>query len=145
FLPSGYSVFALAAYASERAAPLLPLYSYAGVCWWRDAFHVAAARVEQDVKHDPDQFDDAALPAMVAKLRERHPSNRLVDHLGSNCALRYGCANAKNLFHERWECPIPLAPACNAACVGCISAQPGAPIAAPQDRLTFVPTLDEVL
>ncbi len=145
FLPPGYSVFGLAAYESEADAPLLPLHCYAAVCLWRDELCVPAARVESDVKHDPGQFDDAALPALVARLRERHPRNRLVDHLGANCALRYGCANAKNLFHGRWECPVPVAPACNAACVGCISAQPGAPIPSPQERLTFVPTVDDVI
>jgi MoaA/NifB/PqqE/SkfB family radical SAM enzyme len=68
-----------------------------------------------------------------------------LQHLADNCALRYGCANAKNLFYGRWECPVPLAPSCNAACIGCISAQPDAPISPPQDRLSFVPDVAEVL
>jgi len=145
FLPPGYSLFGLASYESARGAPLLPLFAYSALCWWRGAFHVPAARVEIDVKHDPAQFDDAALPARVGRMRARHPGNRLVAHLADRCALRYGCANAKNLFLERWECPVPLAPACNAACVGCISALPDAPIPSPQERLTFVPTAAEVL
>jgi pyruvate-formate lyase-activating enzyme len=145
FLPSGYSVFGLAAAMKETGAPLLPLYSYAAVCWWRDAFHVPAMRVESDVKHDAAQFDGATLATLVPQLFARHPGNRLVRHLGENCALRYDCANAKNLFYERWECPVPIAPACNAACVGCISAQPDAPIPSPQERLTFVPTVAEIL
>jgi len=33
FLPSGYSVFGLAAFERRDGAPLLPLYSYAAVCW----------------------------------------------------------------------------------------------------------------
>jgi pyruvate-formate lyase-activating enzyme len=145
FLPPCYSVFGLTAAHQERGAPLLPLYSYAAVCWWRDAFHVPAARVESDVKHDPAQFDAATVAARVPELIARHPGNRLVRHLGENCALRYGCANAKNLFLARWECPIPIAPACNAACVGCISAQPDAPIPSPQERLAFVPSVEEIL
>lgn len=145
FLPPGYSVYGLAAYRSGRGAPLLPLFSYAALCWWKGAFHVPAARIEADTKHDPDQFDEAELATRVARLKERHPDNRLVDHLSRNCALTYGCANAKNLFYERWECPVPLAPACNAACVGCISAQPDAPIPSPQERLAFVPEVEEVL
>ncbi len=145
FLPPGYSVFGLSAYESSPAAPLLPLFSYAAVVWWRGRFHVPAARVEADVKHDPDQFDERELARRVRKLRARHPQNRLVAHLSGNCALTYGCANAKNLFYERWECPVPMAPACNAACIGCISAQPDAPIPSPQERLAFVPTVEEVL
>jgi pyruvate-formate lyase-activating enzyme len=145
FLPSSYSVTALAAYRARENAPLLPLYTYAALCWYRGAFHVAAERVEADPKHAPASFDDAGLEARVAELRARHPRNRLVEHLGSKCALTWGCANAKNLFHGRWECPIPVASVCNARCVGCISAQPDAPIPSPQERLAFVPSVDEVL
>ena len=128
FLPSGYSVFSLAAYERLPQAPLLPLYTYAAVCWYRGEFHVPAMRVEPDVKHDADQFSDKRLRSLVSRVRKQHPKNRLVAHLADNCALRYGCANAKNLFYGRWECPIPLSPTCNAACIGCISAQPDAPI-----------------
>ncbi len=145
FLPSGYSVLALAAYERASGAPQLPLYTYAAVCWYRGAFHVPALRVEEDVKHDPGSFEGEDLGSLVAELRARLPQNRLVEHLGSNCALTYGCANAKNLFHGRWECPIPLAPACNARCVGCISAQPDSPVPSPQERLAFVPSVEEAL
>ncbi|MBI3469650.1 MAG: radical SAM protein, partial [Planctomycetes bacterium] len=145
FLPPGYSVFALAAYERLPQAPLLPLYTYSAVCWYRGKFHVPARRVEADVKHDPDQFSDRRLQQLVRRLRERHPKNRLVEHLAENCAMHYGCANAKNLFYGRWECPIPVSPTCNAMCVGCISALPDAPISPPQDRLTFVPSVREVL
>jgi pyruvate-formate lyase-activating enzyme len=145
FLPSGYSVLALAAYERLPQAPLLPLFTYAAVCWYRGKFHVPAMRVELDTKHDPSQFSDAKLRQLVSRLRKRLPKNRLIEHLADNCALRYGCANAKNLFYGRWECPIPLSPSCNAACIGCISAQPDAPISPPQDRLTFVPEVQQVL
>jgi pyruvate-formate lyase-activating enzyme len=145
FPPPGFSLFGLASYASEPGAPLLPLHAYGAVCLYDDVLHVPMARVEADVKHDPAQFDETALPRLVATLQQRFPRNRLVAHLGDNCALRYGCANAKNLFHERWEAPVALAPACNAACVGCISAQPDSPIPSPQERLAFVPTVDEVV
>jgi molybdenum cofactor biosynthesis enzyme MoaA len=145
FLPPGYAVFALAAFERLPQAPLLPLHSYAAVCWYGGQFHVPAVRVESDTKHDPDQFTDRGLRQRVRQLRKRLPTNRLVEHLAENCAVRYGCANAKNLFYGRWECPIPLVPACNAACVGCISALPDQPIPSPQDRLTFVPDIADVL
>jgi len=145
FLPSGYAVLRLASFERLPQAPLLPLHAYAAVCWYRGEFHVPAVRVEQDTKHDPAEFSDRQLGRHVARLRRRLPKNPLVEHLAENCALRYGCANAKNLFYGRWECPIPIAPACNAACVGCISAQPDAPIASPQDRLAFVPSIADVL
>jgi wyosine [tRNA(Phe)-imidazoG37] synthetase (radical SAM superfamily) len=145
FLPSGYVALSLAAYERLPQAPLLPLYTYAAVCWYRGKFHVPALRIESDVKHDPAQFSERRLRQLVRKLLQKHLRNRLVQHLADNCALRYGCANAKNLFYGRWECPIPLAPSCNAACIGCISAQPDAPISPPQDRLDFVPEVADVL
>jgi MoaA/NifB/PqqE/SkfB family radical SAM enzyme len=46
----------------------------------------------------------------------------------------------------RWECPIPISPACNANCIGCISFQPQEEeIISTQDRLTFKPTAAEVV
>ena len=145
FVPSGYVVESLAAYERLPQAPLLPLYTYAAVCWYNHTLCVPALRVESDVKHDPGQFSESRLKRLVRHLSGRHPQNRLLEHLGRNCALRYECANARNLFYGRWECPIPLSPTCNAACIGCISAQPDAPISAPQQRLSFVPRVQEIL
>jgi MoaA/NifB/PqqE/SkfB family radical SAM enzyme len=102
-------------------------------------------KIETDSKHDPAQFSRRKLTRVVHELCAKYPKNRLVRHLAENCALKYGCANAKNLFYGRWECPIPVASSCNAACIGCISAQPDAPISAPQDRLNFVPEVAEVI
>jgi MoaA/NifB/PqqE/SkfB family radical SAM enzyme len=46
----------------------------------------------------------------------------------------------------RWECPIPTSPACNANCIGCISFQPvEETIVSTQDRLTFKPTVEEIV
>ncbi len=145
FLPPGYVASALAAYERQSQAAPLPLFAYAAACWYRGRFHVAGMRVERDVKHDPSQFSERALAAHVRRLTAKHPTNRLVRHLAENCAIKYGCANARNLFYGRWECPIPVASVCNAACIGCISAQPDAPISSPQDRLTFQPTVAEAI
>jgi wyosine [tRNA(Phe)-imidazoG37] synthetase (radical SAM superfamily) len=145
FLPPGYVVCALAAYERQPQAAPLPLFTYAATCWLRGKFHVPAVRVEHDVKHDPSQFSERTLAAHVRRLTTRRPKNRLVRHLAENCAVKYGCANARNLFYGRWECPIPVASVCNAACIGCISAQPDAPISPPQDRLTFQPSVAEAI
>jgi MoaA/NifB/PqqE/SkfB family radical SAM enzyme len=41
---------------------------------------------------------------------------------------------------------VPVSPACNANCVGCISLQPDEePIVSTQDRLTFLPTPEEIV
>ncbi len=44
----------------------------------------------------------------------------------------------------RWEAPLPSSPACNARCLGCLSLQPEGGPPATQDRITFVPTPEEL-
>ena len=145
FLPPGYTIFSVAAYQRQPEAPLLPIYAYSAVCWYRGKFHVPALRVDDDVKHDPAQFSLNKIKKLVERRREQFPQNRLIAHHGVNCALRYGCPNAQNLFLERWEAPIAVSAACNAACVGCISEQPADTVQSPHDRLTFVPTIEEII
>jgi pyruvate-formate lyase-activating enzyme len=70
--------------------------------------------------------------------------NRLLQQL-SRCALEYHCFAAKNVFFQRWECPLPTSPSCNANCLGCISLQPSECCPASQERIPFVPSVDEVL
>ncbi len=145
FLPPRYTALWLAAYERAADAPQLPLYCYAAVCWYRGEFYVAAVQVDEDPKHDPQMFLPHVLRRYIKRMRKQYPQNRLVAHLADRCALRYGCANAMNFFYRRWEMPVPVAPACNAACVGCISAQPDAPVPSPQERLDFVPEVSEIV
>ena len=70
------------------------------------------------------------------------PDNRLVQHL-STCATDYRCLTAQNLFLGRGEGAIPVSPACNAACLGCISEQWGE-VDSPQTRLGFAPSAVEI-
>jgi len=145
FLPPGYTIFSVAAYHRQPAAPLLPIYAYSAVCWYRGQFHVPALRVDDDVKHDPAQFSWRKIKKLVEQRRRQFPANRLIAHHGVNCALRYGCPNAQNLFLNRWEAPIAVSAACNAACVGCISEQPADTVQSPHDRLGFVPSVEEIV
>jgi len=145
FLPPGYTIFSVAAYHRQSEAPLLPIYAYSAVCWYRGQFHVPARRVDDEVKHDPAQFSLGKIKRLVEQRRRQFPHNRLISHHGSNCALRYGCPNAQNFFLKRWEAPIAVSGACNAACVGCISEQPPDTVQSPHDRLGFVPTVEEMV
>jgi hypothetical protein len=70
------------------------------------------------------------------------PDSRLRRHL-ETCATDYRCLTAQNLFLRRGEGAIPVSPACNAACLGCISEQWG-DVASPQTRLAFAPTAAEI-
>ncbi|MBE0502470.1 MAG: radical SAM protein, partial [Desulfuromonadales bacterium] len=67
----------------------------------------------------------------------------LIEQL-SRCAVDYHCFAAKNLFFGRWEAPLPTSPTCNSRCLGCISKQESDCCPASQDRLTFVPTVEEI-
>ena len=60
--------------------------------------------------------------------------------------MTYNCPAARNFAMGRWECPVPVSPACNANCIGCISFQPqDETIVSTQDRLTFKPTAEEII
>jgi pyruvate-formate lyase-activating enzyme len=145
FLPPGWTGFALSAYRREAQAPLLPLQAYTAVCWYRGGFCVPARRVDDDPKHDPATFAPTEIAARVEERCAAQPANRLLAHHGRRCALEWGCPNAQNLFLGRFEAPIALSRACNAACVACISEQPHGTVPSPQTRLEFLPTLDEIL
>ena len=129
-----------------RKAVELTLWSYTAVGWCveEERFYVAAVRVDRNRQWEPQHFDDRKLEPLVRKRLGEQPQNRLVEQL-SRCALDYHCFAAKNLFFGRWEAPLPCSPACNAQCIGCISLQdePKA-CQASQDRLTFVPTVEEL-
>lgn len=128
---------------SPEKTPLLPLFAYTAVGWAKGKFWVTAVRSDADIRQDLCQFDFAALERKTRKRLHRLHHNRLVQHLGI-CCLVYGCPAARNYFLDRWEAPLPCSPACNAACAGCISQQPEGKCKATQDRLTFVPTPQEI-
>ncbi|HVZ57325.1 MAG TPA: radical SAM protein [Chitinophagaceae bacterium] len=146
FLPPAHTGFYLAAYERAADAPTLPLFCYTAAGWWKERFFVPAVRIEQDIRQDCGGYDQQKVASGVERLLKAFPHNRLVEHLGQNCALTYHCPAARNYFLGRWECPVPSSPACNANCVGCISLQPDEePIVSTQDRLTFRPTVEEIV
>ncbi len=124
-------------------APLLPLFAYTAVGWAEGRFWVAGLRSDADIRQDIDQFNLSALEQKTRKQLKKYSHNRLVQHLGT-CCLVYGCPAARNYFLGRWEAPLPCSPVCNAACAGCISLQPAGLCPSTQDRITFVPTPQEI-
>jgi len=146
FVPPAYTGLFLAAYETDTNAPTLPLFCYTAVGWSDNQFFVPAIRIENDIRQDCEGYDQTKVKAGVTQLLRSYPHNRLVKHLANNCALTYHCPAARNYFLQRWECPVPVSPACNANCVGCISLQPDEePIVSTQDRLTFLPTPEEIV
>lgn len=146
FIPPAHTGFYLAAFESLPDAETLPLFCYTAVGWHNEKFYVPATRIEQDIRQDCGGYDDKKIKAGVEHLLNAYPHNRLMQHLANNCALTYDCPAARNYFMGRWECPIPVSPACNANCIGCISFQPqDETIYSSQDRLTFKPTAHEIV
>ncbi|MFM9984332.1 MAG: radical SAM protein [Flavobacteriales bacterium] len=142
-----YTQLYMAAFGTEEeGAPTLPLYCYTTVGWLDDKFYTTAVRVDPDVRQDLENFDQEYIVKKTDERIAQHPGNRLIEHLGNNCSKRYCCPAARNFFLGRWECPIPVSPACNSNCLGCISFQPQEhDLTSPQDRLTFIPTVDEIV
>jgi len=146
FVPPAHTGFFLAAYETLKDAPTLPLFCYTCVGWLNEKFYVPAVRIEKDIRQDCKGYDQHKVELGTKQLLKAYPHNRLVNHLANNCALTYHCPAARNYFLGRWECPIPVSPACNANCVGCISLQPDEEsIVSTQDRLTFLPTPEEIV
>ncbi|MHB8789532.1 MAG: radical SAM protein [Desulfobulbaceae bacterium] len=144
FMAPAHTAIFSAAYQTGDNAPLLPLFAYSAVGWHRGKFWVAGFRSDPDPRQDAAGFDQERINRRTRAMLVQHQANRLIQHLGK-CCLTYGCPAARNYFMGRWEAPLPTSPACNAACVGCISLQPSGCCPATQDRIKFVPTPAEIV
>jgi pyruvate-formate lyase-activating enzyme len=141
-LPPGYLRTWLPAYADDGQAPVLPLYGYAAVASVDGEPHVAATRTDRWSAWDPQADDRQHVDREIQAARRPFPDSRLLRHL-ETCATDYRCLTAQNVFLRRGEGAIPVSPACNAACLGCISEQWG-DVESPQTRLAFAPTATEM-
>jgi wyosine [tRNA(Phe)-imidazoG37] synthetase (radical SAM superfamily) len=146
FIPPAHTGLYLSAFETAPEAPTLPLFCYTAAGWKSGKFYVAALRVEKDIRQECAGYDDEEIQRGVTRLLSAYPHNRLVRHLMENCCQTYHCPAARNFALSRWECPVPSSPACNANCIGCISFQPQEEqIVSTQDRLTFMPTVEEIV
>lgn len=136
-LPPGYLRLLLPAFIKEDFAPLLPPFSYTATVWKDNQFKVAGKLIDDSSLFRPHHFNDSALEEKIKERLNKSPHNCLLRHL-SNCALKYHCYTAQNIFYKRWEGGLPTSPACNADCRGCISTSS-------QERIKFIPTLKEIL
>ncbi len=146
FIPPAHTGLYIAAYETMNDAPTLPLFCYTATGWNDDKIYVPAIRIEQDIRQESTGYSEGAIHDGTNQLLAAYPNNRLVRHLMENCCMTYTCPAARNLALGRWECPVPVSPACNANCIGCISFQPlDETIISTQDRLTFRPTAQEIV
>lgn len=142
--PAHTQIYRAAYDRSEDRAPLLPLYAYTAVGWRDGGFWVTGLRVDSDIRQDIALLDFDEIERQAEHTLQAYPRNRLVAHLVNYCVRRYGCPAARNFVLQRWECPVPMSPICNARCVGCISLQPKNCVPSPQHRISFVPTPEEI-
>ena len=147
FIPPAHTGLYVSAYETmDEEAPTLPLFCYTAVGWLDGINYVPAVRIEQDIRQDCEGYDQETIDYGASHLLKTYGENRLVQHLMQNCCMTYHCPAARNFAMGRWECPIPISPACNANCIGCISFQPiEEEIVSNQERLSFKPTAAEVV
>jgi wyosine [tRNA(Phe)-imidazoG37] synthetase (radical SAM superfamily) len=146
FIPPAHTGLYLSAFETEPDAPTLPLFCYTAAGWFNEKFYVPAIRIEPDIRQEARGYDAFSISEGAENLLKSYPHNRLVKHLMENCCNTYHCPAARNLSLGRWECHVPVSPACNANCIGCISFQPQEEtIHSTQDRLTFRPSAEEII
>ncbi len=143
-LPQGYARTLLPAYVRKKSEGPLPLFGYAAVAWRNGTFYVAARKVEEPGPWDPAHYGTPDLPGRVNEKLKACPQNRILKQL-ARCALEYSCYTAQNIFYGRWEGGVPVSPACNAGCLGCISLQPSDCCPSPQARIGFAPDAEEIV
>ncbi len=141
--PPGWTRTHLPAYHTRGLSPVLPLYAYAAAGFAGGTLVGAAIRTDRRRHWDPSLYSTPDLDDRIRARIARDPGNRVLDQV-ARCAHEYRCFTAQNVFYERWEGAIPLSPACNAACVGCISEQdPETGPPPSQWRIAVGPEVDE--
>jgi len=144
-LPIGYTRTLLPAYEKLAGTEPLPFFGYSAVAGLNGRLYVAAIKTDDPRKWHPRAFQRRTLERLVREKQAAYPANRVLKQ-HAHCALDYACPTASNLFFGRWEMAIAVSPGCNARCLGCISKQEEEEnLISPQDRLTFIPTVDEIV
>ncbi len=123
---------------------LLPMWAYTAVGFGEGAYWAAGFRIEYNPKWDPRHYDDRKLVSAIRAYRKKHGQGPLLEHLFA-CATNNHCFAAKNLFLKRWEAPLPVSRGCNSECLGCLSLQKDPSCAASHQRISFKPTVKEIV
>lgn len=138
----GYTRTLLPAYQKQKGWQYMPFFAYSAIGFLEEKIYIAALPTEPTLKWHPSQYNSVDLQNKIKAKIKQFPKNPIVRHL-AECSNLYSCFTAQNIFYERWEGGIPVSPACNASCLGCISQTQGGP-ESPQQRLKFTPTPNEI-
>jgi len=143
-LPIGYTRICLPAYTKTPETEPLPFFGYTAVAAINGKLHTAALATDDPHRWHPAAYNRQQLQRLVEQRLAAEPDNRVLAH-HAHCALDYACPTASNLFFQRWEGAIAVSPGCNARCIGCISKQDEDNLVSPQDRLLFIPEVEEIV
>ncbi|HEX9070186.1 MAG TPA: radical SAM protein, partial [Ktedonobacterales bacterium] len=143
-LPVGYTRTNLPGYDLAPQAKPLPFFGYSAVVGVGEALFVAATQTDDPGPWHPRHFAPARVKRVVRQRLREEPENAVLRH-HAHCALDYGCPTATNLFLRREEGAVAVSAGCNARCVGCISKQDEDGLVSPQDRLTFLPPVADIV
>jgi wyosine [tRNA(Phe)-imidazoG37] synthetase (radical SAM superfamily) len=127
----------------DAARPGLPLWAYTAVGFGKRGPVAALFQADETSRWSPSLYYKGSLEDAVEERLAKDPDNPVLKQLKS-CATDYLCCCAQNVFYERWEGAVPIAPACTAACLGCISKDPEWNTPVPQKRLKFSPKPEEI-
>jgi len=134
---------ALVGGGDDAARPGLPLWAYTAVGYGKLGPVAAMFLADETSRWAPELFYGEDLGGLVDKRLAEDPDNLILKQL-SQCARDYLCTCAQNVFYERWEGAVPTAPACTAACLGCLSKDPEWDTPTPQKRLKFKPNPEHI-
>lgn len=141
-LPQGFTRTLLPAIVDQ--GDRLPILGYAAVgVDEKGQLMVAAKETDEDNRWNPKYYNTADLEQRVAAVQAEFPDNEIIAQL-AKCSLDYGCFTAQNIFYRRFEGGLPVSPACNADCIGCISLQESECCPSPQQRISHAPSVQEV-
>ena len=140
-LPQGFTRLLLP--ACEPEGDPLPILGYTAVGLEKGKLVVAAMPTDEHKRWHPRHFNTSELEKLVRKRQAEFPGNRVIQQL-SRCSLEYGCFTAQNIMYRRWEGGLPVSPACNAACLACLSQQECGGPGSPQQRICFCPQAEEI-
>ena len=127
----------------EAARHGLPLWAYTAAGATAKGPVAGLFKADETSRWEPTLFYRAELDQKIEARLAEDPDNRVLAQL-ARCGREYLCCCAQNIFYERWEGAIPIAPACTAACIGCLSKEPAWETPVPQKRLGFQPTPEEI-
>lgn len=121
----------------------LPLWAYTAVGWQKGGVVAGMFQADELTRWHPDFYYQDNLQDRVRERLDLDPNNPVLNQL-KECAIDYKCCCAQNIFYGRWEAAIPMAPACNAQCLGCLSKDAEWDAPTPQKRLKFSPDGNDI-